>query len=177
LPAMAADAPSPGAAATGEVFRWLNFALVFGGIAFLIARHGGGFFRSNAQAIAADIRESSAAKAEAERELQGAESKLSGLKDEIGGLRQQARSDGMAEAERLRASERAEIEKINQAAAAELAATERVAQQDLRALAASIAVDRAAALLQGELTPVARARMFRAFLDEIGRGSARRSVN
>jgi F-type H+-transporting ATPase subunit b len=177
LPAMAEDSASSGQAATGEVFRWLNFILVFGGAAFLIAKNGGAFFRGNAQAIAADIHEASAAKAEAERELREVQSKLAGVNGEIAQLRQQAERDAVAEEERLRASGRAEIDKINHAAQAELAATERVAEQELRALAASIAVERAAALLQAEMTPEARTRMFHAFLHEIGRGQALRSTN
>ena len=54
IPAMAAEdaAEESGGLTPGVLFRWLNFAIVFGGIAYLIAKHGGSFFRANAKAIA-----------------------------------------------------------------------------------------------------------------------------
>jgi F0F1-type ATP synthase membrane subunit b/b' len=171
LPALAAEAAEedPAASATGTVFRWLNFLLVFGAAGYFIAKYGGDFFRANAKAIAASITEASAAKAEAERELHEAEARLANLDQELAGLREAARRESAAEAERLRASGRAEIEKINQAARAELAAAERAAKQELRALAASMVVEQAGELLNSRMTPEIRARMFRAFLSELGR--------
>ena len=70
LPVLAAEAgeQDPADSTTGLIFRWLNFLIVFGGIGYLIAKHGGAFFRENAKAIAASITEAQAAKAEAERE-------------------------------------------------------------------------------------------------------------
>src|ERR1700693_2620459 len=65
--------PDPAESPTGLIFRWLNFLIVFGGVAYLIAKHGGAFFRGNAKAIAASIHEATAAKAEADRELREVE--------------------------------------------------------------------------------------------------------
>ena len=141
------------------VFRWLNFVLVFGGIGYLIAKHGGAFFRANAKAIAASIDEATAAKAQADRELSEVEAKIARLDQEVAELREAARRDSAAEAERLRASGRAEIEKINQAARGELASSERAAQQELRALAASMAVERAGALVSSRMNAEVRARI------------------
>jgi F-type H+-transporting ATPase subunit b len=152
-------------------FRWLNFAIVFGGIAYLIAKHGGSFFRANARAIAASITEASAAKAEADRELQGVETKIARLDQEVAELREAARRDSAAEADRLLASGRVEIEKIRQAARGELAASERAAQQELRAIAASMAVERAGALVSSRMNGEIRARIFHAFLGELGRSA------
>ena len=173
LPALAAEASAedPAAATSGLIFRWLNFILVFGGVGYLIAKRGGAFFRANAKAIGASITEAQAAKTEADRELREVEAKIARLDQEVVELREAARRDSAAEAERLLASGRAEIEKISQAARGELAASERAAQQELRALAASLAVERAAALLSSRMNGEIRARMFRAFLGELGRSA------
>jgi F-type H+-transporting ATPase subunit b len=173
LPALAAEAASedPADSTTGLVFRWLNFILVFGGIGYLIAKHGGAFFRANAKAIAASITEASAAKVEADRELREVETKLAHLDQEIANLREAARRDSSAEAERLRASGLVEIEKIGQAARAELKASERVAQQELRAMAASMAIERAGALVSARMNGEIRSRIFRSFLGELGRSA------
>jgi F0F1-type ATP synthase membrane subunit b/b' len=171
LPALAAEGANqdPADSPTGLIFRWLNFLIVFGGLAYLIAKHGGAFFRGNAKAIAASIHEATAAKAEAERELSEVERKIAHLDQEIAELRVSARSDSAAEAERLRTSGRAEIEKINQAARGELDASGRAAQQELRAIAAALAVDLAGVIIKSRINTEFRARMFHSFLGELGR--------
>ncbi|MCU1341776.1 MAG: H+-transporting two-sector ATPase, subunit [Candidatus Acidoferrum typicum] len=173
IPALAAEGTGEESSGftPGLFFRWLNFAIVFGGIAYLIAKHGGSFFRANAKAIAASITEASAAKAEADRELHAVEAKIARLNQEIAELREAARRDSEAEAERLLASGRVEIEKIMQAARGELAASERAAQQELRAIAASMAVERAGALVRSRMNGEVRARIFHAFLGELGRST------
>jgi F-type H+-transporting ATPase subunit b len=170
LPALAAEGaePDPADTTTGLIFRWLNFLIVFGGIAYFVSKSGG-FFRSNAKEIAANIVQATAAKEEATRELQQAESKVQHLDQDVAELREQARRDWVAESERLRASAAAEIEKINQAARAELAASERAAQQQLRGIAASLAVENAAALVGARMNPETRARIFQTFLADLGR--------
>jgi F0F1-type ATP synthase membrane subunit b/b' len=173
LPALAAESggEDPGASTGGLIFRWLNFVLVFGGIGYLIAKHGGTFFRANAKAIAASITEASAAKAEADRELREVETKIARLDQEVAEMRQAARRDTSAETERLRVSGLVEMEKISQAARGELAAAERAAQQELRAIAASMAVERAGGLLNSRMNGEIRARIFHAFLGELGRSA------
>src|SRR5258708_26829808 len=55
LPALAAEGggEDQGASTGALIFRWLNFVLVFGGIGYLIAKHGGALFRANAKALSA----------------------------------------------------------------------------------------------------------------------------
>lgn len=173
LPALAAEAAEedPAASTTGLIFRWLNFILVFGGIGYLLAKHGGAFFKSNAKAIAASITEATAAKAEADRELREVAAKIARIGQEVADLREAARRDSAAEAERLRVSGRTEIEKISQAAHGELLASERAAQQELRALAASMAVERAGALVSSRMNGEIRARILHSFLSELGRSA------
>jgi F-type H+-transporting ATPase subunit b len=173
LPVLAAEGaePDPAESTTGLIFRWLNFLIVFGGIGYLIAKHGGAFFRGNAKEIAASIVEATAAKTEAERELRVVETKIARLDQDVAELREEARRNWATESERLYASGVAEIEKINLAARAELAASERAAQQQVREIAASMAVERAAALVSSKMNAEIRARMFQSFLSELGKGA------
>jgi F0F1-type ATP synthase membrane subunit b/b' len=173
IPLLAAEGaePDPAESPTGLIFRWLNFLIVFGGIAYLIAKHGGAFFRGNAKEIAASIVEATAAKAEADRELREVETKIQRLDRDVAELREEARRNWAAESERLRASAQVEIEKIAHAAREELAASERAAQQQVREVAASMAVERAAALVSTMMNTEVRSRMFQSFLQEIGRGA------
>jgi F-type H+-transporting ATPase subunit b len=173
LPMLAEESakPDPADSPAGMVFRWLNFLIVFGAIAFLIAKHGGAFFKGNAKTIAANIREATAVKEEAESELRSVEVKIARLNQDVTEMREEAARNWAEESERLRASGAAEIEKINLAARAELAASERAAQQELRESAAAMAVDRAAALVSSMMNTETRARMFQSFLNELGKGA------
>jgi len=173
LPALAEEGakPDPAESPTGLIFRWLNFLIVFGGIAYLIGKNGGSFFRGNAKAIAASIVEATTAKAEADRELREVETKIERIDRDVAEMREEARRNWAAESERLRASGQAEIEKIVHAAQEELAATERAAQQQVREMAASMAVERAATLMSSMMNTEVRARMFQSFLRELERGA------
>jgi F-type H+-transporting ATPase subunit b len=163
--------PDPLDSPAALIFRWVNFALVFGGIGYLLAKHGGAFFSASAKAIAASIHEATAAKAEADRVLSEVDAKITRLDQEIADMRGAARRNWEIESERLRVSGLAEIEKINQAARAERLASERVAQQQLRELAASMAVERAAALIIARMNDDVRGRIFHSFLGGLGRGA------
>ena len=173
LPALAAEGaePDPADSSAGLIFRWLNFAIVFGGIGFLIAKHGGAFFRGNAREIAASIVEATAAKTEAARELHEVEAKVEHLDKDVAEMRAEAQRNWAAESERLYASGQAEIEKIAHAAREELAASERAAQQQVREIAASLAVERAATLVSSMMNAEIRARMFQSFISELGKGA------
>ena len=171
IPVLAAEGaePDPADTAAGLIFRWLNFLIVFGGIGYLIAKYGGDFFRANAKEIAATILQSTEAKEEAHRQLSEIEAKIAGLNREVAEMRQQAEGNWAAEAERLRTSGLAEIEKIKQAATAELAASERAAQQQLREIAATLAVQNAAALVGSRMNGAIRGKIFQTFLVDLQR--------
>jgi F-type H+-transporting ATPase subunit b len=173
MPVLAAEGaePDPADSTAGLIFRWLNFIIVFGGIGYLIAKHGGAFFKGNAREIAAKIVEGTAAKAEAERELQQVQVKISRLDQDVAEMRAEAQRNWAAESERLHASGQAEIEKIANAAREELAASERAAKQQVREIAATMAVQRAAALVSSKMNAEVRSRMFQTFLHELGKGS------
>ncbi|MGO9640921.1 MAG: hypothetical protein ACLP1Y_06430 [Candidatus Acidiferrales bacterium] len=171
--ALAADNGSadPADSTVGLVFRWLNFLLVFGGVAYVLARYGGGFFRGRAQLIAASIRESAAEKAAADQELRDAEQKVAQLAQEIAQMRRAGLEEAAAEAERVAESGRAEISRIEQASRVEISAAERAARHELKSLAASLAVDHAGALVRSRMDADIRAALFHSFLSQL-EGSA-----
>jgi F0F1-type ATP synthase membrane subunit b/b' len=171
MPALAAEGaePDPADSPVGLIFRWLNFAIVFGGIGFLVAKNGGSFFRANAKAIASSIVEATAAKEEAHRELNAVESKIGRMGQDVAEMKEEARRNWEAEGRRLYESGLAEIDKINQAARGELAASERAAQEQLREIAASLAVKNAAALVAARMNSETRAKLFRTFVASLER--------
>lgn len=165
------EGASPADSTVGWVFRWLNFALVFGGIAYALVKYAAPAFRGRADAIVAAIGEAARVKQEAEERRREAEAKLAGLEQEIARLRAEAQRDAAAEAERLRQLAREEARKIERAAQAEILAAERAARLELKAAGARLAVARAEALLRQEINAASEATLFRSFVKDLERSA------
>ncbi len=153
----------------GYIFRWLNFAIVFCGIAYAAVKWGGPHFRAQAEEIARKIAEGARARQAAERQKKEIDQRLAGLDEEIRRMRAEAKRDAEQEAKRLRDMARAEAEKIERAAHLEIEAAVRAAHQELKALAARLAIKRAEAMLEKQITPQAEAGLFRTFVAEMER--------
>lgn len=155
----------------GWIFRWLQFALVFGGGAYLIGKKAPAFFRKRQETIVAAISESTRVKEESNRRLREAEERMGRLDAELAELRAQAQQDWAAEADRIRNAAREEAQKVARAAQGEIEAAERAARIELKAMAASLAVERAEALIRQQMTPQAQAALLRGFVEDLGRSA------
>jgi F-type H+-transporting ATPase subunit b len=170
LPVLAQEGEaSPVESPAGWIFRWLNFAIVFGAIGYLAWKKGGPYFRAQAEEISRKIAEGARAREAAERQRQEVQAKLANIESEIAAMRADSKRDADAEAQRLRSLAREEAQKIERAAQAEIVAAERAARMELKTLAARMAVERAEALLRKELTPKSEAALFQSFVQELER--------
>ncbi len=147
----AEEGGSPAQERANEMFKWINFVLVAGGLFWLFGKVLPPKFRGNADAISSAITKATAAKAEADRQLREAEQKLAHLEQEVAQLRASAQREAEAEAERIRD-------------VAEVEAAERAARLELKAIAANLAVDGAESLLAKQLTPQAQEALVSAFV-------------
>jgi F-type H+-transporting ATPase subunit b len=150
-----------------EIFKWINFAIVAGLVAWVFLKLTPPFFRKNAETISSAITKAAAAKAEAERQLREAEEKLARLEKEVAELRATAQRESAAEAERLRSITQSDIQKVGVAAKAEIEAAERAARLELKAITANLAVEEAESLLKKELTPQAQESLLTAFVQNL----------
>ncbi len=150
-----------------EIFKWINFAIVAGLVAWVFLKLTPPFFRKNAETISSAINKATAAKAEADRQLREAESKLARLQEEVAQLRATAQREGAAEAERLSAITKSDAEKVALAGKAEIEAAERAARLELKSIAANLAVDGAESLLAKQLTPQAQESLLAAFVKSL----------
>jgi F-type H+-transporting ATPase subunit b len=147
-----------------EIFKWINFAIVAGLFGWILLKVTPPIFRKRAEAIDSAITKATAAKAEAERQLQDAESKLARLQQEVTQLRATAEREGLAETERIRSATQSDVQKVGAAAKAEIEAAERAARMELKAIAANLAVDGAESLLAKQLTPQTQEALVAAFV-------------
>ena len=169
--AISAHAAEEGGNATAEraneIFKWINFAIVAGLIAWVFLKLTPPFFRKNAETISSAISKATAAKAEAERQLREAEEKLARLEQEVAQLRATAQREMAAETERLKTITQSDIEKVKLAAKAEMEAAERAARLELKTIAANLAVDGAESLLAKELTAQVQESLVAAFVKSL----------
>jgi F-type H+-transporting ATPase subunit b len=167
--AVAASAAEQGGAkapGSGEMFKWINFSIVV--IALLwAAGKAAPWFRGNAAAIGSAIGKAQAAQAEAQRVLGDAEQRLARLEEEVRTIRAEAEKDLAAEAERIRALAKSDVEKVGIAARAEIEAAERAARLELKALAAKLAVDAAESLVRRQLTPQTQDELIGGFVQSL----------
>jgi F-type H+-transporting ATPase subunit b len=169
--AISAHAADEGGADTTErakeIFKWINFAIVAGLLAWVFLKLTPPVFRKNAETISSAISKATAAKAEADRRLREAEEKLARLDQEVAQLRATAQREIAAETERLRAATESDIQRIGLAARAEIEAAERAARLELKAAAANLAVDEAETLLAKELTPKVQESLVASFVKSL----------
>jgi F-type H+-transporting ATPase subunit b len=169
-PAFAAE-ESPASTPETEVFRWVNFAIIFGVVAWLLIRKAAPAFRAHSESIADSIMDSRMLREAAERQRQEAEQKLATLDTEIARMRQSALDDAAVEAQRLRTLATREIERIQKSAQDEIRAAERASRLELKRIAARISIARAEALLRAQLTPQADSNLFHSFLAGLSGGA------
>lgn len=167
LNAHAAEEGAGAAERAGEIFRWINFAIVVGLILWVFGKKLPPIFRKNADNISSAISNATSAKAAADAQVREAESKLARLQQEIAELRAVAEDEGAGEAERIRALAKSDAQKISVAAKAEIEAAERAARLELKAIAAKLAVDGAESLLAKQLTPHAQESLVSAFVKSL----------
>lgn len=163
----AEEAANAGTEHATEIFKWINFAIVAGLVLWVFGKLLPPVFRSNAEVISSAITKATAAKNQADRQLQEAEAKLANLQMEVVELRAIADRESSAELERIRKATQAEAQKISVAAKAEIEASERAARLELKALAAKLAVDGAESLLARQLTPQAQESLVSAFVKSL----------
>jgi F0F1-type ATP synthase membrane subunit b/b' len=162
--------PSPADAPIGQVFRWINFAIVLGLLIYGF-RKALPYFHTHSEEISLKIAEGARAREAAEQQRNEAQAKLANIGTDVAEMRLEAKRVAVLEAERVRASARVEADAIERAASAEIAATERAARLELKMMAARMAMDRAEALLRTELTPKVEAERFHAFVAELEGGA------
>ncbi|MBI3406234.1 MAG: ATP synthase F0 subunit B [Acidobacteria bacterium] len=153
----------------GWTVKWINFAILVGGMWYLLKDSAPQFFRNRATAIGASIADAATVKEEAERRLREAEEKIGRLDQERAELSAVAKHEAAGESVRIRNAAREEGEKIQRAAKMELEAAERAARMELKALAAKLAADRAEEMLYQQVTADVETRLVKGFVDGLER--------
>jgi F0F1-type ATP synthase membrane subunit b/b' len=165
-PVFAQDSGDVTTSTTGWVFRWINFVIVFGVLAWGFSK-AGPYFRKHSEEISQRIAEGARSREAAENQRKIVQEKMSHLDEEVVRLQAEAKVAAEGEAQGLRAQAKADAQNIERAGQLEIAAAESASRIELKALAGRLAVDRAEAILREQMTPATEAGVFRAFVDKL----------
>jgi F-type H+-transporting ATPase subunit b len=126
----------------------INFAVVAGAIIWFAKSSLPGMFRARTESIRKTMDEAQRTSADAARRLSEIESRLSRLDGELARMRASAEAEAAAEEQRIRAAAAEEARKMEEAVGQEIAAATRLAQHELKAYAAELAVSLAERRIQ-----------------------------
>ncbi|MBM3783424.1 MAG: hypothetical protein FJW30_03640 [Acidobacteria bacterium] len=162
--ALSAQEHGGGPAEVSIVWKWANFAILAGGLAYMIAKNAPAFFASRNAEIKASLEEGARLQREANERTAAMEARLRNLETEISELRAKAKADIVAEGERISTETASLLAKMQAHGENEIASMAKAERAKLKAYAAALAVDIAEEKLRGQLTVPTDAGLIRGFL-------------
>lgn len=133
-------------------WKWANFAILAGGLGYLVAKKAPSFFNSRTAEIRKGITEAARMKADAEARAAEVGKKLADLGEQIEALRAEAKKEREAEHARLSAETAEQLAKIRSQGEQEIASAAKAARQELKEYSAELAVHLAEQRLRARMT-------------------------
>lgn len=149
------------------LYRCINFALLAGGLGYLIKKNLGPIFQARSEAIRADIAESQAVLEQSEARARAIEERFSNLGRQIEELRSAAKAEITAEHARLEREAEQAVRKVSARAEQEITAAAKAARLELKAHAASLAIGLAEKKIAGRITPRAQRALVNGFVENL----------
>jgi F-type H+-transporting ATPase subunit b len=150
---------SQGSALVDFLGKSLNFIILFGGLAFLLAKPLKKFLEELILSVKKTLQETEGARRAAEEKLAAIEKRLQGLAGEVQKIRQDGAEAGKKEKERILALARQEADRVRSLALQEIEMHVQEAKRELREYAADLAISLARARIEKRLTPELHSRL------------------
>jgi len=149
------------------LYSAINFAILVGGLAYLLRKPLADFFSSRSASIRKALDEGRKALEASQTELKAVEEKLRGLEAEIAAFKESAMREMEAERQRLQQTMAEEAARILESARAQTNVAVRAAKLDLKKYAAQKSVSRAEELIRARLDDAGRKRLVTQFVATI----------
>lgn len=146
--------------------KWVNFAILAGGIGFIAVKAGGPAFKAKKQEILDGLSEGTRRAEAAAEKAAEIDRRMAGLQDEVAALRVKANVEMTAEAERIQQETVEQIAKVEHGAEADIATAAKAARQELKAYVADLALDLARQKVAAKMDDPTQA----ALVDRFARG-------
>lgn len=148
-------------------WKWINFAILAGGLGYLISKHAPAFFAQRSREIEQALADAAQAKKNADAQAAKIEQRFAGLQKEIESLRQAARSETAAEGERITNETARQLQRIQDQAAQEMALMTRAARDELRRYSALLALDLAEQRIHSRISQDVQDELVDGFLQDL----------
>jgi F-type H+-transporting ATPase subunit b len=160
-----------------SILLWVNFAILVGGLTYLVRKFGEPFLAARSQKISQDIVEAARVRKDAEARSAEVDRRLANLESDLAALRVESQKE--LEAQRRHAAERsaAEMAKIQAHAEQEIAAAGKLARLELKRYSAELALTLAAQKIQARMTPDTQEALVRGFVKDLDRPAASALTN
>lgn len=136
-----------------EIWKWLNFLILAGGLGYLIGKNAGPFFAGRSASIRKDLEESLRQSREAEARVAEVDRRLATLESQIANLRTESEKELRAGAERISRQTADDLAKIQAHAAQEMASAGKQARSELKRYSAELAMGLAEQKVRARMTP------------------------
>jgi F-type H+-transporting ATPase subunit b len=133
------------------IVQLLNFAIWGAGLFFMLKGALSVMFKARKEELITMLAQAERDKAEGEAQVKELETKMAGLEAELAGILSKAETDAEAEKQRVLEAAKAEATQILAQAQTEIGIQKRLAEQELRALVAELAIEGAAKRLEAKL--------------------------
>jgi F-type H+-transporting ATPase subunit b len=153
------------------VWKWVNFAILIGGLGYLGSKVLGAAFRSRSEEIRKGIAEARKIKEDAERRAAEIDARVSRLGAEIEEFRAHAAKEMQAEGERIRGETAAAIARLERQAEMEIESAGKTARRELREYAADLALNLAEQRIRAGLDAATEGKLIDKFVADLGQGS------
>jgi F-type H+-transporting ATPase subunit b len=169
----ASEASGEGEHGGMEIWKWANFAILAGGLGYLIGKNAGPFFAARTQQIRKDMIESGEMRKQAEARAAEVDGRLAHLETEIAALRAEAKLEADAETERLARQTAAEIGKVQLHAEQDIAAAGKAARMELKRYSAELAVQLAEQKIRGRMSADVQNSLVMSFVKDLDGANSR----
>jgi F-type H+-transporting ATPase subunit b len=153
-----------------ELWAWLNFAILTGGLVWVFRKNAVPYFVSRAIGIRKGMIEADDARTAAEKKISAVEARLANLPSDIQALKDEAMAEEKSEHERVREETTAELAKIRAHAKQEIASAGKAARMDLKRYSARLAIAAAELKIRARMDPAAQDALVRSFVENLSQG-------
>jgi F-type H+-transporting ATPase subunit b len=136
-----------------EIWKWVNFLILAGGLGYLLGKNAGPFFAARSASIRKDLDESLKQRNEAEARVAEVERRLATLESQIAGVRAESERELKDGADRIASQTADDLARVRAHAAQEIASAGKQARTELKHYSAALALELAEQKVRARMTP------------------------